>query len=112
MSISLQKIEQPEKGLKPQLMLQIMISIDEDFNIDKEIEDDGNSTSVCSQKRKKLSILDVPSLKRSGGSSGALISIISDMVSSIREYMQSSNQKVDVDEAYIEVFMVYDLDED
>lgn len=45
-----------------------MISIDEDFNIDKEIRDDGNSTSVRSQKRKNMSISDVLSSKRKEGS--------------------------------------------
>lgn len=89
-----------------------MISIDENFNIDEEIEDNGNSTSVRSQKRKSMSISDVPSSKRRGGSSGTLVSAVSDMASPFREYVQCSNQKVDIDEVYDEVSMVHDLDED
>lgn len=56
-----------------------------------------------------MSNSDAPSSKRMGGNTGTLMSAVSEMASSITEYLQIS---MDIDEIHDKVFMAPDLDED
>lgn len=58
-----------------------------------------------------MSTSNAPSSRRTRRSGDTFVSVMSDVASSVRELMQTSTQKVYVDDVYDKVSMVHDFDE-